>query len=654
MPVSIVTRIATASNGVRGTAIVLLLFASAVTAYFAVVYSFADPDLAAWWPAAGFASMAGILAHGRERWLIFALLVVATGTGNLFAGRDPLFALLLGVGNTVEVVIIAAFLAPGGVPERLSTLRQATRFIGVVLVAAGAAGLVLGLVGAAFLGRAPWEAFGQLAASHASATLVMLPLVLVPVVAVRGLRRLEVVVQSTFLLGLVALVFWPGNSWPVAFTPLVGVLWSAFRFPMIVSTAQTFVTATAVIVLTMLGGGPFAAFADAGRTPVVLIQIFMLVYAVTALLVCAARADWFAVANRLRAQEELLREGIVAADVGIIIAERAENGLRVVARNGRAIRALGMDGPPFGIDAIDRVVEAAKSERIVFERDGRTFDASISERGSSDGLGLVTIVVADVTERDERERLALESAEQLRRLNAQKDDFISAVSHELRTPVTSILGFSELLDADRLPPDAAQAGEIIARNARRLADLIDDVLELSKLSALGGAQSLSEPVDIVQLATECARDAAGLAVNRRIAVTVSAPDGPVVVRSRPRDLVRVCANLLSNAIKFSHPDGLVTIEIRPDAEGAIVRVADQGIGIPTEHHEMVWERFARAPVDAHRAVPGTGLGLSIVKALVETRLGGSVELTDTEGGGTTFVVRLPGEAPVMPSAKESA
>lgn len=644
---SIVSRIAAASNGVRGTAIVFLLLASVVSAYVAVVYSFSDPDLAAWWPAAGFASMAGMLARGRERWLVFALVVVATGVGNLLAGRDPLFSLLLGMGNTIEVIIIAAFLAPGGVPLRLSTLRQATRFISAVFIAAGSAGLVLGGVGAAFLNRSPFETIGQLTASHASATLVMLPLVMVPVVAVRGIRRLELVVQSIFLLGLVALVFWPGNSWPVAFTPLVGVLWSAFRFPMIVSTAQTLVTATAVIVLTMLGGGPFAAFADTGRTPVVLIQIFMLVWAVTAILVCAARADWFAVVNRLSAQEALLREGIVAADVGIVIAERAGNGLRVVARNERAIRALGVEGPPFGIDTVDRVVAAAESERVVFERDGRTFDASISERGSSDGVGLVTIVVADVTERNERERLALESAEQLRRLNDQKDDFISAVSHELRTPVTSILGFSELLDSNQLPPAAAQAGEIIARNARRLADLIDDVLELSKLNVLGGAQSVVEPVDLVQLATECARDSAGLGLSRHISVTISDPDGPVVVHSRPRELIRVCANLLSNAIKFSHADGRVTIEIRraSDGDGAVVRVIDHGLGIPPEHSSMVWERFARAPVDSHRAVPGTGLGLPIVKSLVEARLGGSVTLNDTPGGGSTAVVRLPYRAP---------
>jgi signal transduction histidine kinase len=132
-----------------------------------------------------------------------------------------------------------------------------------------------------------------------------------------------------------------------------------------------------------------------------------------------------------------------------------------------------------------------------------------------------------------------------------------------------------------------------------------------------------------------------------VVVQVSSPDAPLIVRSRPRDLERVCANLLSNAVKFSHDDGVVTIEVRGDDAGAVIRVIDHGLGIPAEHRDMVWERFARAPIDSHRAVPGTGLGLPIVKALVEARLGGAVSIGETEGGGTTAEVRLPKAAPAV-------
>lgn len=649
---SFIARIAAAPDAHRRSVIALLLVVAGLLSLASVTFSITDPQLAAWWPAAGFAAMAGMLARGPERWVVLPLVVVATGLGNLLAGRDLLFALGLGLGNTVEVVIVTLLLAPGGTPVVLATLRQAARFIPIVLVASAATGAVLAVVVAVNLQRLPLESFTQLAASHASALLVMLPVVLVPLTAVRRARILEIAAQSLLLLMLIGFVYWPGNTWPVAFVPLVVLIWSALRFPLIVTTTQTFVTTAAIIVLTALGGGPFTALAADGRAPVVIVQAFMLVFAITALVVSTARTDWLAVVARLRAQEELLRDGIVAANDGIIIAERREGSLHIVAINSPAVRAIGSNRVPFGIDELDLALASGGSTRVAFEREGRTFDASIAERGSTEGPGLVTIVVTDVTERDERERVALESAEQLRRLNDQKEDFISAVSHELRTPVTSILGFSEQLESSPLPPEAAQAGEIIARNARRLADVIDDVLELSRLSALGGPLSAIEPVDLVSLATDCGRDSEGLVLNRRVSVAVSAPDGPVVVQSRARDLVRVCANLLSNAVKFSHDDGTVTIEVRRDGEGALVRVIDHGLGIPEEHRDMVWQRFARVPVDAHRAVPGTGLGLPIVKALVESRLGGDVSIAETPGGGTTAEVRLPSEAPAVSLAHQ--
>ena len=644
---SIIARLAAIADAKRRLVIGLLLVVAGVVSFASVTFSISDPQLAAWWPAAGFAVMAGMLARGSERWLVFLLVVVVTGLGNLLAGRDLLFALGLGLGNTVEIVIITLLLAPGSKPIALASFRQASRFVPIVLVASTATGAALAAVVSVFLQRMPLESFIQLSASHASALLAMLPFVLVPLTSSRGARALEIVTQSLLLLTLIGFVYWPGNTWPAAFAPLVVLIWSALRFSLFITTAQMLVTTAAIILLSALGGGPFTGLADDGRAPVVIVQAFMLVFAITTLIVSAARADWIAVLQRLRAQEELLRDGIVAASDGIIIAERSEGGLRIVAINSQAAQAIGNDRVPFGIDALDSAISSGGSTRVAFDRDGRTFDASIAEHGTGVGSGLVTIIVTDVTERDERERVAVQSAEQLRQLNDQKDDFISAVSHELRTPVTSIIGFSEQLEASSLPPEAAQAREIIARNARRLADVIDDVLELSRLSALGGPRSATDSIDLVQLAEECARDSEGLVLSRRVRVTVSAPDGPVVVRSRARELVRVCANLLSNAVKFSHDEGTVTIEIRRDGEGAVVRVIDHGLGIPAEHRDMVWERFARAPVDSHRAVPGTGLGLPIVKALVETRLGGTVSISDTEGGGTTAVVRLPSEAPAL-------
>ena len=649
---SIMQRLASLPDNVRRATIALLLLATVPTAYLAVAFSVADPLLAAWWPAAGLSVMAGMLARGRGRWVVILLVALATGSGNLLAGRDPLFAFLLGLGNSVEVMVIAALLAPAGAALRIASLRTASRFIVVALIGAIGAGVALGAVATVFLQRPFVEAAVQLTASHASATLVTLPLVLVPPVDGRPMRALEVAVQSLALGGLVAVVFWPGNDWPTAFVPVVALLWAALRFSLIVTALQLAVTAIAVIVLTTLGGGPFAAVSDDMRAPVVLIQIFLLVYATSALLIAGARSDWFQLIRRLKAQEEALRQGIVTADAGIVILDRSLDEPHPVAINPRAREILQGELPPYAIPTLDAAIAAGATTRVEFERAGHAFEAVLAGTGSAGGADLISIVIIDVTEREERERQARELSEELSRLNAQKDDFIAAVSHELRTPVTSIIGFSEDLDDGRLPPELAASGSIIARNARRLADVIEDVLELSRLSALGGPLPPPADVDLVRLARECAGDAQGLALGRRVRVDV-ADDAPasLIVRSRERDLVRVCTNLLSNAVKFSPDDAVVEVALaRADDGGAIVRVIDHGVGIPEEFRDMVWERFARAPVESHRLVPGTGLGLPIVKALLESRLGGSARLLETPGGGTTVEVVLPAVAPAVSSA----
>lgn len=649
---SIMQRLAAQRDSARRATIALLLLATVPTAYAAVAFSVADPLLAAWWPAAGLSVMAGMLARGRGRWVVILLVALATGGGNLLAGRDPLFAFLLGLGNSVEVIVIAALLAPAGAALRIASLRTASRFIVVTLVGALGSGVALGVVASVFLQRPFIEAIAQLTASHASATLVTLPLVLVPLADGRPMRALEVAGQSLALGGLVAVVFWPGNDWPTAFVPVVALLWAALRFSLIVTTLQLAVTAIAVIVLTTIGGGPFAAVSDDPRAPVVLIQIFLLVYAISALLIAGARSDWFHLIRRLKAQEEALRQGIVTADAGIVILDRSLGDPHPVAINPRARAILQGELPPYGIPALDAAIAAGATTRVEFERAGHAFEAVLAGTGSVGGADLISIVIVDVTEREERERQAREPTEELSRLNAQKDDFIAAVSHELRTPVTSIIGFSEDLDDGRLPPELAATGAIIARNARRLADVIEDVLELSRLSALGGPLPPVADVDLVRLANECAGDAQGLALGRRVRVDV-ADDAPasLTVRSRERDLVRVCANLLSNAVKFSPDDAVVEVALaRAEDGGAIVRVIDHGLGIPEEFRDMVWERFTRAPVESHRLVPGTGLGLPIVKALLESRLGGSARLLGTPGGGTTVEVVLPAVAPAVSSA----
>lgn len=257
-----------------------------------------------------------------------------------------------------------------------------------------------------------------------------------------------------------------------------------------------------------------------------------------------------------------------------------------------------------------------------------------------------------------RERDATLVADELVKLNAQKDDFISSVSHELRTPVTSILGFSEQLIAADLDPETEQAGRIIHRNARRLADVIEDVLELSRLSTTEG--STRPPADLnLRVLLDTSIDDTLVLVPPARAVTVvrQLPDDPVIIHAVEQDLMRVFSNLLTNALKFSPPDGTVVVSLDAPAASAWVevRIDDEGPGIPLAEQEAVWERFYRVQSLRHREIPGTGLGLPIVRALVEHRIGGQVQLSSDGVSGTSVVVRIPrSPLSIAPPAQSAA
>ena len=242
----------------------------------------------------------------------------------------------------------------------------------------------------------------------------------------------------------------------------------------------------------------------------------------------------------------------------------------------------------------------------------------------------------------DRERDALKVAAELLRLNRQKDDFIASVSHELRTPVTSILGFAEQLTEAGLDAGSGQVSRIIYRNARRLSDVIEDVLELSELTTRAASTRPPVEIDVRQLLRDCVEDATGLLTpGRDVQVDLRVPDHGVVIQGVEQDLTRVCANLLSNAIKFSPAGGTVTVTLADLGDTLELRIADEGPGIPVAEQDAVWERFYRVQSDQHREIPGTGLGLPIVRALVRQRMGGDVTVHSDGVYGTAMVVRVP-------------
>lgn len=229
----------------------------------------------------------------------------------------------------------------------------------------------------------------------------------------------------------------------------------------------------------------------------------------------------------------------------------------------------------------------------------------------------------------------------LERLERVRQEFLSNVSHELRTPLTAILTFVETLESGALE-DAENNRRflsIISRNAARMQDLINDILELSAIEA-GTVRVQAVPLHLHNVIADVFTALAARAAERRIELRNEVAHEALVSGERNR-LEQMITNLVDNAIKFNAEGGRVTVTYRHDEkrERDIIAVTDTGEGIAPEHVERIFERFYRVDRARSRALGGTGLGLAIVKHLARAHDGEArVESTD---GGSTFTIELP-------------
>jgi two-component system sensor histidine kinase MtrB len=218
----------------------------------------------------------------------------------------------------------------------------------------------------------------------------------------------------------------------------------------------------------------------------------------------------------------------------------------------------------------------------------------------------------------------------LSQAQARERRFTSDVSHELRTPLTALVAEASLLSEhlDAMPEEARRPAELLVNDVARLRDLVEDLMEISRLDA-GEARVRAEPVDIGSLVATAVR-------SRRWDDRVSIDRDDVVLTTDPRRLERIVANLIGNALEHAGRD--VSVRVGMDGLGAFVEVTDTGPGIPPDRLLHVFDRFYKA--DSSRAGPGSGLGLAI--ALENARLlGGDLDVWSEVGRGTRFTLRLP-------------
>jgi PAS domain S-box-containing protein len=263
----------------------------------------------------------------------------------------------------------------------------------------------------------------------------------------------------------------------------------------------------------------------------------------------------------------------------------------------------------------------------------------VTERKTADH-GTVSMI-ADVTgdvQRTEELGHAREAAETA---SAAKSEFLSSMSHELRTPLNAILGFAQLLERDRRRPlDERQLERLghVLRGGEHLLRLIDDVLDLSRIEA-GRITVSSEPVGVADVLAEVAHTLEPMATRAQIQLAI-APlprELPQVIADRTR-LAQILMNFGSNAIKYGKPDGHVTFRVEPRGSRLRIVVIDDGMGIPEDKRDKIFEPFQRAGQETG-PIEGTGIGLTISKRLAEL-VKGSIGFTSEVGRGSAFWVEL--------------
>ncbi len=227
---------------------------------------------------------------------------------------------------------------------------------------------------------------------------------------------------------------------------------------------------------------------------------------------------------------------------------------------------------------------------------------------------------------------------ELRRVESVRRDFVANVSHELKTPIGAMELLAETVASSDDMTVMRRLSEQLAREADRLARIVDDLLDLSLIEAQEAPTRDRVPVRVAL--DEAVERVRSMALAHNIALRVGEVGPDLAISCDPTQVVSAVTNLLDNAIKYSEGGQSVEVSARRDADRVVIAVRDEGIGIPSRDLERIFERFYRVDKARSRATGGTGLGLSIVRHVAQAH-GGEVAVDSIEGQGSTFSFILP-------------
>ena len=645
------------------------------------------------WPPTGIAIAALLIFGGR----VWPGIFIGALAANLPTSISAASAVGIATGNTLEA-LLAWFLL-----QRSRRWHRVFESVGDVLTflvyAAVLAPLVAATIGSLSLCLSDpslWPRFGWLWVTwwlgDGFGALIVTPLLL----SWSASRKIdqrdvpELVSLFVMLLVVVLIVFagwFPGpiKTYPLAYLCLPCLLWAALKFDQrIVTTAIMLVTSLAVWGAKH-GYGPFVQ--SSTNVTLLLLMSFVGTGTLMTLLVAAvtterreAEQEKWRLASEVEAQRRRV-EDIVAHVPGVVWEawgqpDAANQRIDFVSTHVEKMLGYSeeewLSTPNFWLTIVhpDDKERAATEAAAIFasrkggssrfrwmHKDGHEVwveghsivvcdeSGPIGMRGVT--MDITTAVKAEI-ERAEllrRESEAREHAEEASRL---KEEFLATVSHELRTPLNAVVGWSRLLRSGQLDAEGnAHAVEVIERNAAAQRQIIEDLLDVSRIVA-GKLRINTQPVDlllVIHAAIDAVRPAAE-AKNIQINTHVDAPDS--IVRADIERLQQVFWNLLANAVKFTPPGGSVDIYLEHKDSQAEIRIEDTGPGVPPEFLPHIFERFSQADGSSTRKHGGLGLGLAIARHLVELH-GGTVSAANGEAKrGAILTVRLPAMAAPAP------
>jgi signal transduction histidine kinase len=258
------------------------------------------------------------------------------------------------------------------------------------------------------------------------------------------------------------------------------------------------------------------------------------------------------------------------------------------------------------------------------------------------------VLVLDVTHDRRREQALGEAEREARRANDLKDQFLATLSHELRTPLNAILGYARMARAGVVPP--GRAVEVIERNARLQARLVEDLLDVSRMVS-GKLQFEMGEVDLAAVVGDVVDMLRSLADSKLVRLAAELPpEATSAIAGDGARLRQMLVNLVSNAVKFTPEGGRVVVRLAVRDGSVEVSVQDSGIGIDHALLPVVFDRFRQADSSATREHGGLGLGLSIAKTIAEAHGGTVAAASAGLGCGATFTVTLPVSVPALRQA----